>query len=166
MGKTEHPSCYEKSAWEKVEAQFKKDYDRYNSHIKSFNTLINELLKDETEGTFARKTGLSLNMFSRIRSVVDRENPPLRSTLMSIAVGYHLDYQITARLLQSLGLDFILSNKRDYAYQFLLTNCRGKSVDECNEILKCLGIEEKYWLGFHARKKPPSKKEQAPNNKS
>lgn len=162
MDKMAYPSCYEDFTWKKVKSQFETDYTRYNAHIKSFHTLINELLKDETEGTFARKTGLSLNMFSRIRSVVDRENPPQRSTLMSIAVGYHLDYQITARLLQSLGLDFILSNKRDYAYQFLLTNCRGKSVDECNEILECLGIEEKYWLGSHARQAPSSKKSASP----
>ena len=47
-------------------------------------------------------------------------------------------------------------NKNDYAYSFILTQCRGKSVDECNEILKKLGIEEGYLLGEYARK--PRKK--------
>ena len=147
------PNCYTVDEWEKVQVQFGTDYSRYNAHIKSFNTLINEILEGETEGTFAKKTGLSPNMFSRIRKYVSKQDQPQRSTLMSISVGYNLDFQITARLLESLGLGFILSNKRDYAYQFLLTNCRGKSVDECNEILECLGIEEKDWLGAHARKK-------------
>ena len=50
-------------------------------------------------------------------------------------------------------LGFNRFSKRDYAYTFLLTRCRGKSIDECNEILKGLGIEERYWLGSYAKKK-------------
>jgi hypothetical protein len=144
---------YTTEEFSKIEKQFHKDYDMYNKHIKSFRELINEILEGETETTFVNKTELSYNMFSRIRKYVDRNNPPQRNTLMSIAIGYGLDYQLTAALLDSIGLSFILSNKRDYAYQFLLTNCRGKSIEECNEILKYLGIEERYWLGKHARKK-------------
>ena len=145
--------CYTADEWAEVKTQFEKDFQRYNQHIKPFNVLINEILKGETEGTFSEKTGLSPNMFSRIRNYVSKKDKPQRSTLMSIAVAYNLDYQLTARLLESLGVGFTLSDKRDYAYQFLLTNCRGKSVDECNEILEQLGIEEKYWLGAHARRK-------------
>ncbi len=144
---------YTKEEFQKIEKQFHKDYDMYNKHIKSFRELINEILEGETERTFVEKTELSYNMFCRIRKYVDKNNPPQRNTLMSIAIGYGLDYQLTATLLDSIGLSFILSNERDYAYQFLLTNCRGKSVQECNEILEQLGVEEKYWLGVHARKK-------------
>ncbi len=147
------PKCYSEEEWVKIKKQFDTDFKRYNKHIKSFRELINEILDGETEGTFVRKTELSYNMFSRIRTQVDKENPPQRNTLMSIAVGYKLDYQITSALLKSIGVDFILSNPRDYAYQFLLTNCRGKNIEECNEILKALGVEERYWLGVHARKK-------------
>lgn len=143
---------YTEEEFQKIEKQFHKDYDMYNKHMKSFRELINEILDGETEGKFVRKTGLSNNMFSRIRTQIDKNNPPQRNTLMSVAIGYGLDYQLTAALLDSIGLSFILSNPRDYAYQFLLTNCRGKSVDECNEILEHLGVEEKYWLGYHARK--------------
>ena len=144
---------YTTEEFQEIEKQFHKDYDMYNKHIKSFQELINEILAGETESTFVQKTELSYNMFSRIRKYVDKNNPPQRNTLMSVAIGYGLDYQLTAALLDSIGLSFILSNKRDYAYQFLLTNCRGKSVSECNEILEHLGVEEKYWLGLHARKK-------------
>lgn len=149
------PYCYTEEEWQKIKRQFDSDFDRYNKHIKSFRELINELLEGETEGSFERKTGLSPNMFSRIRTQIDKKNPPQRNTLMSVAVGYNFDYQLTVALLDSIGLKFILSNPRDYAYQFLLTNCRGKTVDECNDILKCLGVEEKYWLGIHARKYKP-----------
>lgn len=147
------PNCYSEKEWNKIKSQFYNDFNMYNKHIKSFRELINEILDGETEGTFVNKTGLSYNMFSRIRTQIDKQNPPQRNTLMSVAVGYNLDYQLTDALLDSIGLSFILSNPRDYAYQFLLTNCRGKSVDECNEILEQLGVEEKYWLGMHARRK-------------
>ncbi len=46
-------------------------------------------------------------------------------------------------LLYSLGLGFNRFNKRDYAYTFLLTQCRDRSIDQCNEILGQLGIEQK-----------------------
>ena len=123
-----------------------------DKNVKILQRLINEILDGETEGTFVRKTHLSANMFSRIRKQVGRSDPPQRNTLMSVAVGYNLDYQITTELFRSVGVKFMLDDRRDYAYQFLLTNCRGKSIDECNEILEALGIEKKYWLGAHAKK--------------
>lgn len=46
----------------------------------------------------------------------------------------------------------VCRNMSYYAYIFLLTECRGKSVMECNEILEALGIEEKYRLGSYARR--------------
>ena len=60
---------------------------------------------------------------------------------------------MTQFLLHSLGLGFNRYSKRDYSYSFLLTRCRGKEVVSCNEILKNLGIEERYYLVAHARKK-------------
>lgn len=148
------PCCFENNEkeWLEIKKQFENDFTRYNQHIKSFDTIIGEILKDEKRSRFVEKTHLSENMFYRIKHCVDKKDPPKRNTLMSVAVGYNLDLPLTEALLDSLGLSFILSNPRDYAYQFLLTRCRGKSIDECNEILKCLGIEEKYWLGIYARK--------------
>lgn len=143
---------YSDERLEELKEKFDMDYHRYNKQIKSFPEYINEILDGETETSFANKTGLSPNMLHRITKYVCRNDPPQRSTLMSIAVGYDLDYQLTSKLLESLGLGFILSNTRDYAYQFLLTNCRGLSVDECNDVLEMLGVDEKYFLGSHARK--------------
>lgn len=147
------PYCFEEKEWEDIRTQFNNDFERYNKHIKSFDTIIAEILKDERQSEFVEKTHLSENMFYRIKHCVDKKDPPKRNTLMSIAVGYNLDLPLTEALLDSLGLSFILSNQRDYAYQFLLTRCRGKNIDECNEILKHLNIEEKYWLGAYARNK-------------
>ena len=146
------PSCYTKDEWERIENQFYKDFRMYNKHIRPFQTLISEILKGETETSFANKTQLSPNMFYRIRTQANRKDPVKKSTLLSVAVGYNLDYQLTVALLESIGAKFILSTPRDYAYQFILINCRGKNIDECNEILKELGLEDNDLLGYHARK--------------
>ena len=75
-------------------------------------------------------------------------------TYMSFAEKTHLsENMMTQALLYSLGLGFNRFSKRDYAYTFLLTRCRGKTIDECNQILEKLGIEQKYWLGSYAKRK-------------
>ncbi len=143
-------SCDE---WEKIKKQFEKDFANSTKYNKSYSEMIKEILKGETYKSFADKTQLNENQLYRQSKWVDEKDPPQRNTLMSICIAYDLDLMMTQALLHSLGLDFNRFNKRDYAYTFLLTRCRGKSIDECNEILKELGIEQKYWLGVYARKK-------------
>lgn len=143
---------YEYEEWQKLEKEFIKDYANSTKYNKSFRTLIREILEGETERSFSNKTELSENMFSRLKNQVDEKDPPQRNTLISVCVGYDLDLMMAQALLHSLGLGFNRFNKRDYAYSFLLTRCRGKDISECNEILKKLGVEERYYLGAHARK--------------
>lgn len=143
---------YSYDEWEKIVKQFERDYANSTKYNKSFSEMIGEILEGETYMSFGNKTKLNVNQLYRLRKRVDEKDPPQRNTLMSVCVAYDLDLMMTQALLHSLGLDFNRFNKRDYAYTFLLTRCRGKSIDECNEILKELGIEEKYWLGTYARK--------------
>lgn len=143
---------YSYDEWEKIVRQFERDFANSTKYNKSFSEMIGEILEGETYMSFAEKTKLSENQLYRLRKQVDEKNPPQRNTLISVCIAYDLDLMMTQALLHSLGLDFNRFNKRDYAYTFLLTRCRGKSIDECNEILKELGIEEKYWLGTYARK--------------
>ncbi len=149
----EYIAGYSYSEWEKVEKDFHRDFANSTKYNKSFGEMIGEVLEGESDMSFADKTELSANMLYRLRKQVDEKDPPQRNTLISVCIGYNLDLMMTQALLHSLGLDFNRFNKRDYAYSFLLTRCRGKSINECNEILERLGIEEKYWLGSHARKK-------------
>ena len=148
---------YSFAEWTKIQNQFIKDYQKYSLCNKSFSELITQILDGETYMSFADKTQLSPNMLYRLKQQVDEKNPPQRNTLISVCIGYHLDLIMAQTLLHSLGLGFNAFNKRDYAYTFLLTRCRDKSIDECNEILKGLGIEEKYWLGSYAKKHNSSK---------
>lgn len=143
---------YSYDEWVKLEKEFLEDYEKSTKYNKSFSELISEILDEETYMSFAEKTQLSENMLYRLKKQVDEKDPPQRNTLISVSVGYHLDLMMTQALLYSLGLGFNRFSKRDYAYTFLLTRCRGKSIDECNNILEKLGIEKKYWLGSYARK--------------
>lgn len=143
---------YSYDEWEKIAKQFERDFANSTKYNKSFTEMIGEVLEGETYKSFADKTKLCENQLYRLRKRVDEKDPPQRNTLISVCIAYDLDLMMTQALLHSLGLDFNRFNKRDYAYTFLLTRCRGKSIDECNEILKELGIEEKYWLGTYARK--------------
>lgn len=143
---------YSYDEWEKIVRQFERDFANSTKYNKSFSEMIGEVLEGETYKSFGDKTKLSENQLYRLRKRVDEKDPPQRNTLISVCIAYDLDLMMTQALLHSLGLDFNRFNKRDYAYTFLLTRCRGKSIDECNEILKELGIEEKYWLGTYARK--------------
>lgn len=143
---------YSFEEWGRIERQFINDYDNSTKYNKSFRELINEILEGESADSFEYKTGLSPNMLYRLRKQVDEKDPPQRSTLISVCVGYDLDLMMAEALLYSLGLGINRHSKRDYAYSFLLTRCRGKDIDECNEILKKLGVEERYYLGHHARK--------------
>ncbi len=78
-------------------------------------------------------------------------DPAAKSTIMSVAVGYHLDINMVLALLELNGSGFNRFNDRDYAYTYILTRHRDKDIDECNEILKKLGIRETYWLGSGER---------------
>lgn len=149
---------YSYSEWQAIEKEFLRDYDNFSLYNKPFRELIGKVLDGETYMSFASKTHLSENMLYRLKKQVDEKDPPQRSTIISVCVGYNLDIMMAQSLLYSLGLGFNRFSKRDYAYSFLLTRCRGKSVDECNEILKKLGIESKYWLGSYAKKKRTTSK--------
>ena len=148
---------YSYEEWETLQKEFLRDYETSTKYNKSFGKMICEILEGVTYNQFAEKTELSPNMLYRLKYQVDEKDPPQRNTLISVCIAYHLDLMMTQALLYSLGLGFNRFNKRDYAYTFLLTRCRDKDINECNEILKNLGIEKKYWLGSYARKRKNKK---------
>lgn len=142
---------YDCEEWAKLKQQFLRDFENSTKYNKSFREMITEILDGEGHTEFAKKTELSPNMFYRLKNVVDITTPTQRSTIMTVCIAYKLDLMLSLALFSSLGAEFSRFNKRDYAYTFLLTSCRDKSVRQCNEILEALGIEKKYWLGSFAR---------------
>lgn len=149
---------YSFEEWEKIQKQFEKDFANSTKYNKSFREMICEILEGETYQSFECKTGLCPNMFYRLKHSVDEKDPCQRNTLLTVCIAYNLDLLMTQALLNSLGLEFNRHSRRDSAYAYLLTRCRGKSINECNEILSGLGIPKTYWLGVHARNKRRKKK--------
>lgn len=143
---------YSEKEWKEIKGQFEQDFANSLKYNKSFTEIISQILEGETYASFEEKTRLCPNQLDCLRKQVNAENPPWRKTLISVCVGYGLDLMMTQELLHSLGLELSSQNRSDYAYIFLLTRYRGKNIEKCNEILKGLGIEEKYWLGEYARK--------------
>lgn len=67
--------------------------------------------------------------------------------IISIAVGFHLDVHLTEYILESCGMRFCESSKVDKAYIYILENCKGRNIGDCNGVLRDLGIEGKDMLG-------------------
>lgn len=149
---------YSIEEWEKIETEFYKDLENHREYDKPFRTLINEILKNETSGSFAMKTELEPNMFSRLKHKVDDSDPCQKNTIITICVAYNLDLMMAQALMHSLGSGLNGRNKNDYAYAFILTRCRGKTIEECNDILKKIGLKRSYLLGEEGRRKVRKRK--------
>ena len=67
--------------------------------------------------------------------------PSMRS-IVAFCIACNMDMLNTVTLLESLGLTFRRTSKVDYAYSYLIVNYRGKSIPECDEVLKILGIDD------------------------
>ena len=88
--KDEYLAGYTYDEWEKLEQEFLNDYEKSTMYNKSFSELISEVLDGESYSSFAEKTHLSENMLYRLKKQVDEKDPPQRSTLISVAVGYNV----------------------------------------------------------------------------
>lgn len=137
--------------WRELEKEYKNNLASIEYPI-PFRTQMRAILGSDNSAEFSRKTGLTEYMYGRMKSQICKEDLPQRNSLISVCIGYGVSLEETEKLLNSLGLCFQPYHIRDYAYRFLFEHCSGKSVDECNEVLRDLGIAERYWLGKYARK--------------
>lgn len=146
---------YEKEREQQIIARFNEDILNNQKMIKPFTEIIMEIIGTDEWGDFMNKTGLSKDMYYNIQN---QSMPHKKRTIVSVCVGYDAGVQIAEELLQSQGSHFNPHSKTDSAYILLLTEYRGKSVDECNELLKRLEIEKADWLGVYARQPYKRKK--------
>lgn len=87
---------------------------------------------------FMDRTGLSEDAYSKIR-----KGKMLRAEkriVMSLCVGLAVDYCMATDLLQSAGCPLLLNDPVDEAYDFVLTEMRGCSLEDCNAFLESQGI--------------------------
>ena len=74
-----------------------------------------------------------------------------KAQIVSFSIGLDLDVHATAYLLAANGMVFNTNNRVDKAYVHLIEKYRDRGIDDCNAILRDLGIEEKHFLGAHER---------------
>lgn len=146
---SELPKQKQESAWIEYE-KFKKDYELSLKNNRKFPDIIKEIMSRENLSIDAlkQKSLLDKQTINRLRSgniktkTRTMEYLPTMKTIVAFCIACNLDMLNTITLLESLGLTFKRTSKVHYAYSYLIVNCRGKSIPECNEILKKLEIDE------------------------
>lgn len=143
---------YEEEHEQQIIRRYKRDYENKQNIIKPFTEIFEGIIGGDGYKKFQDKTELGVSMYYTLKGRVNKEDPTSKATIVSVCVGYNVGLQIAEELLRSQGSSFNPHGKRDSAYIMLLTEYRGKTVEECNKLLEKLGIEKKYWLGTYTRK--------------
>lgn len=149
---------YEEEQEQQIISRYNEDYSNSQKMIKPFKEIFADIVGTDTPAEFEEKTGLRGQMLSTLKKWVNRETPSSKGTIVSVCVGYNVGLPIAQELLRSQGSSFNPHSKRDSAYIMLLTECRGKTVEECNEILKKIGIKKTFRLGVCTRRPRKTKK--------
>lgn len=67
---------------------------------------------------------------------------PMMFALVSVCMGLNLDLPTAESLLAPTKFSFNYTNRIHCAYMFLLTHYQGLCIDDCNFILRSLGIND------------------------
>ena len=87
---------------------------------------------------FEDRTGLAADTYRRINR--GELNSPKKHTTVALCAGLDLDYRLAADLLQSTGMALSPFDETDRAYEYILTEMRGRGLDACNRFLETRGL--------------------------
>lgn len=136
---------------QEMQAQFEESYEILCKTNEPFHVKMEKIyeFKKMTPYKFTESTELNRKFYNEFK----REGYiPRMSTFISMCMGFNLDLPAAESLLSSLSLGFEKTDRLDCAYMFLLTHYQGMCIEDCNKILRGLGItEEKYLLGSFAK---------------
>ncbi|NBI10735.1 hypothetical protein D1641_12035 [Colidextribacter sp. OB.20] len=129
--------------------KFEEDYELTSDAQKTYVEIILGIMQkmgiDEEEATsltcLNKKVFTNLKREEKVNSKVDKR------IIISIAVGFRLNVHMAEYILESCGQRFNTNDRLDMAYIYLLEKCKGKTIEECNGVLRDLGIEGRYMLG-------------------
>lgn len=129
------------------EEKWIESYDKNFNHNKqqlSYPELVEQLINDFhiNKINFMGKTGLDDKSFDRFK----KGKIPSLKKLILICVVFEIDIQSLIGLLRALGRTFNLTDPVHYAYYKLVEDYKGHNVDECNELLRKIGITENKYL--------------------
>lgn len=149
---------YNEEREKQIIRRYNDDIQNNEKMIKPFTEIIKDIIGDDTLDEFQDKTELGKDMFYNLKKRVNKDNPCRKSTIVSVCVGYGVGLQIAEELLRSQGSSFNPHSDRDSAYITLLTEYRGKSIEECNKLLEKLNVRKEDRLGVCARRPRKTKK--------
>ena len=135
---------------EEEKRAFDKEFAEASASQASYEEIVIKLMKSKGIDTLeaAALTGLNENLFKNLSKPGGTIQ---KRFVVSIGVGFQLDVHLTEYILESCGMRFCESSRLDKAYIYVLQNCKGKGIDECNGVLRDLGIEGKDMLGSLTR---------------
>ena len=132
---------------EKMQEEFEESYKILCATNEPFHVKMEKIfkLKKINVAVFSERTELHRNYYTKFTK---EGYIPRMSTFISMCMGLNLDLPAVESLLASLSLGFDKTSRLDCAYMFLLTHYQGLCINDCNRILRDLGIHEyKYLLG-------------------
>lgn len=130
-------------------SNLKEEFEKNFELDKKINKTYIEVMENVKEvykpklSTFVNETGLGKTTYYNLIGGYDK---PLMTSLVSFAIVFKINLKNVEDLLRAWGLGFEPGNKIHHAYAQLIEKFSGKTMYECNEFLKEIGIDEKYWL--------------------
>lgn len=128
-----------------LKEEFDKNFE-LDKEINKTYVEVMEVVKKTHKPTlqkFIDETGLGKGTFYNLTNGYKK---PLMTSLVAFAVVFKINLKNVEDLLRAWGLGFEPGNKVHHAYSQLIEKFSGKTMAECNEFLKEVGIHEKYWL--------------------
>lgn len=130
--------------------RFKKDYELSLKNNRTFPQIVKDIMQEKefTIENLQEKSKIDRRTIFRLRSGIiktrtrEMEYMPSMKTIIAFCVACDLDMLNAITLLESIGLSFRKTSMIHYAYCYLIINCRGKEIHECNMILENLGIDK------------------------
>ena len=131
---------------EEQKAEFDRKYDLTSDAQKTYGQVVLGIM--EKMGIDAEEaenlTGLNIRLFNNLHKPGGSIK---KRFVVSIAMGFGLDVHLTEYILESCSMKFNTNDRLDKAYITLIEEHKGKSIFECNAILRDWGIDGKDMLG-------------------
>ena len=126
---------------EEFDRNFELDKQINKTYIEVMEIVKNLYKPNQTK--FSAETGLGKTTYYNILGGYTK---PLMTSIVSFAIVFKINLKNVEDLIRAWGLGFEPGNKVHHAYAQLIEKFGGKSMYECNEFLKEVGIAEKHWL--------------------
>ena len=135
-----------------MRADYRQSINESLFDCKNFGEHMRLLIKEKGWDTveFSEWTGLNNTMFSRIKR---DDYMPDKRIFATLCVAFELGMFEVMRIIQFTKITVLQKDDLLQKYFYVIDCHRGKAIEECNDILRALGVEEKDLLGSRKNKK-------------